>query len=481
MSGIALGAALPPILLIEGPLVTREIDGDSGNKPILTPMNKKITDNQILGELGETVVKKLVLEMRFIYENRGRLEAGTDGLIELRDPVSGAPLGRLLGVQVKSTEGGAYVRETDSSFEYLLKPDDLKYWRASNIPVVIVLWRQSDGSAYWKNVTDSVRGEERRLKFDKSADAFDSTCADRLGQLTIDRGTPGVFLPPLNQGEEAIVNMMRISFPREIFVASSPFGNGRDAVPELTKHDAPRFDWVIRNRRFISFFDPREYATQAIVDEDQVEAIDAELFAFNDDPDDTNDMIELLRRATERQTGSQLRYLRRDRLFYFRATTSNKTRSYRYRSSVNDTSAKVVRAYGNKERPDKPGYVRHHAANLRFERLADEWFVVIDPSYYFTSDGYEPHRYPEALLAGKKRLERNAAVRGQVIMWQHLLAASGKPVAGLFDTSAPKPALYFSGLLPIQLPRAVPEESWTRTDPRANDMVARDLFEEGAI
>jgi hypothetical protein len=90
-------------------------------------MSKRITDNQILGDLGETAVKKIVLEMGFIYDPRGRLEAGTDGIIELRDPKTGAPLGKLLGVQVKATESGRYIRENDRSFEYLLKPDDLKY------------------------------------------------------------------------------------------------------------------------------------------------------------------------------------------------------------------------------------------------------------------------------------------------------------------------------------------------------------------
>jgi Domain of unknown function (DUF4365) len=74
-------------------------------------MTKRITDSQILGELGETAVKKLVLEMQFVYDPRGRLEAGTDGIIELRDPNSGAPLGKLLGVQVKATGSSQYVRE----------------------------------------------------------------------------------------------------------------------------------------------------------------------------------------------------------------------------------------------------------------------------------------------------------------------------------------------------------------------------------
>lgn len=88
-------------------------------------MIKRITDNQVLGELGETAVKKIVLEIGFLYEQRGRLEAGTDGLIELRDPRTGTPLGKWSGVQVKATADGHYIRETEKQFEYLLKPADL--------------------------------------------------------------------------------------------------------------------------------------------------------------------------------------------------------------------------------------------------------------------------------------------------------------------------------------------------------------------
>jgi hypothetical protein len=344
--------------------------------------------------------------------------------------------------------------------------------------VIIVVWRQSDGSAYWKDVTDCVKGEERRLKFDKDTDVFDARCADRIGALTIDRRTPGVFLPPLNHGEEAIINLLRIKLPHEIFLASSPFGSGRDAIPELVKHANTRFDWVIRKRRFVSFFDPRDYATHAIVDHDQVDAVDTKLLALNDDLDDTNDTIDLLRRTVERQTSGQLSYLRKERLFHFRATEINKSRSYKYFANVNETSAKVVSAYANKKNPKGQGYVRHHGASFRFERLADEWFLIVDPTFYFTKDGFQPHRFPEALLAGKKRLERNAAIRGQVMMWQYLLVESGKSEAGLFDTDKPEPILDFETLPLIQLSQAVPESAWTRTDPRAKEMESRDLFEE---
>jgi hypothetical protein len=66
------------------------------------------------------------------------------------------------------------------------------------------------------------------------------------------------------------------------------------------------------------------------------------------------------------------------------------------------------------------------------------------------------------------------------MMWQHLLVESGKPEAGLFDTDKPEPILGFETLPLIQLSQAVPESSWTRTDPRAKEMESRDLFEEGS-
>ncbi|MGD9671554.1 MAG: DUF4365 domain-containing protein [Hyphomicrobiaceae bacterium] len=441
-------------------------------------MSKRITDSQMLGELGETAVRKLVLEMKFIYEPSGRLEAGTDGFIELREPISGTPLGKVLGVQVKSTNSGRYIREDDRGFEYILKPDDLAYWRGTNYPVIMVVWRQSDGTAYWKDVSDGVKGEERRLVFDKVADVFDARCADRLGALTIDRGTPGVHLPPLNLGEHAIINLLRVKLPDEIFVATSPFGSGRDAIPELEKHDDTRFDWVIRKRRFISFVDPREFGTRAIVDHDQVEAVDTELLSLSDDPDDFADIVDLLRRTIARQTASELSFLRKEHLFYFRANGENRSRSYKYAASVNDTSARVVGYYPNKKDLKRPGYVRHHAATFRFERLADEWFVVTDPTFHFTRNGFQPHPYPEALMAGKKRLEKNAAIRGQVLMWQHLLVSSSDIQPGLFDVDVPQPLLGFERLPLLELSRGVPEDSWTRTDPRAKDMQV-DLFAEG--
>src|SRR3954447_7699429 len=192
---------------------------------------KTVTDGQLHGELGETLVKARFHRLGLVFEGRGRLESGMDGAAELRDPVSGRMLGKTIAVQVKTTADGRYTRETDASFEYLLRTADLDCWRSSSLLVVIVLLRLSDETFFWKSVEQGAAGEERRLVFGKVADRLDAGALDRLAQLAVDRGRLGSFVPPMRTGEPAHLNLVRVLMPDEIFVAESPFRSGRDAVP----------------------------------------------------------------------------------------------------------------------------------------------------------------------------------------------------------------------------------------------------------
>ena len=53
-------------------------------------MSKVVTGNQITGEAGEAIIKAEFLKIGLIYQCFGRLESGTDGVVELRDPKTGA-------------------------------------------------------------------------------------------------------------------------------------------------------------------------------------------------------------------------------------------------------------------------------------------------------------------------------------------------------------------------------------------------------
>jgi hypothetical protein len=58
-------------------------------------MTKTITRQQLLGSQGEAFVKERANAMGFLFSPYGQPEAGIDGLLELRDPTTGAVGGRV--------------------------------------------------------------------------------------------------------------------------------------------------------------------------------------------------------------------------------------------------------------------------------------------------------------------------------------------------------------------------------------------------
>jgi hypothetical protein len=121
---------------------------------------KRITDNQLAGEMGEALVKAKFAGLGLVFEGRGRLETGIHGTVELRDRLTRQMLGKTIAAQVKTTGSGAYTRETDAGFEYLLRLADLAFWRSCNLPLIIVLHRVSDDTFYWKSDEQAVPGDD---------------------------------------------------------------------------------------------------------------------------------------------------------------------------------------------------------------------------------------------------------------------------------------------------------------------------------
>lgn len=423
-------------------------------------MAKKITDNQLIGELGEAAVRKRFLSIGFQFDQRSRLEAGIDGLAEIM--IAGEPTARMIAVQVKSTRSKKYASETNTGFTYLLESKDLQYWRTSNLPVIVVLYRESDDSLFWSQTPTLPGVEQRRLVFDKVNDVLDRSSVDRLAALTVPKNGFGYYVPPLGGGETALVNLLPIVLPHEMFVASTPF-DSKGAISELLNADEPaRFDWVIKDCTFWSFHDPRESVTAAIVDLDQVEAIETGMLSLHEDIDEQNNFAFLLRQTLQHQMRDDLAWNKDNRLFYFRALEANQSRTFHYQSAKVKTKAEVVNVAMNPRIPDKVSFVRHHAFVPKFEWMMDQWFLMVSPTYHFTTNGFNRHPHPDALLSGKKRLENNAALRGQLIMWHRVLTMYDERRSGLFgstDESAP-PVLRFEGPPEVDLPTTVPDDVW---------------------
>lgn len=427
-------------------------------------MPKKITRNQILGEVGENAVRGRFLHMGFQFDVRSRLEAGIDGIAEVMK--DGRPLAHMIAVQVKATHAGAYASESATGFSYLLRSEDLNYWRPSNLPVIIVLYRQSDGSMYWKEVPRGIDADVRRLQFDKILDVLDRDAVDRLAALTVAKAGFGYYVPPLGGGEEAVVNMLPLTMPNEMYTATTSF-DGRRATASLLADGGARFDWIIRGGVFWSFHDPRTSVCISIVDVDQVEAIDTASLADHDEVEEQNAFSHLLRVTLEHQFRDDLAWCKEGGYLYFRARGKNEVRNFAYRGSKKKTDADVVNVTKTKADGETTAFVRHHAFKPRFERLLGDWYLLVDPTYHFTTDGFVPHSMPSGLLAGKKRLDNSASLRGQVIMWHRLLSRDGKgsttEPSNLFEQPVMSEAdtvLGFREPPVVTLDTRVPEDVW---------------------
>ncbi len=68
----------------------------------------------------------------------------------------------MIAVQVKAKESARYSSEDETGFTYLVRPADLVYWRGSNLPIILVLYRKSDETYFWKEVGVDSKSAERQ-------------------------------------------------------------------------------------------------------------------------------------------------------------------------------------------------------------------------------------------------------------------------------------------------------------------------------
>src|SRR2546425_7931861 len=115
--------------------------------------NKILHQHSVLGQQGVNLIEKIVLRMGYAWHPSGNLETGIDGIIEIRDPVTGQTTNSIVQVQSKATEKG-FQSETANTLEYSCSDRDIAYWLRGNAPVILIHSRPSTGEAYWVSIKD---------------------------------------------------------------------------------------------------------------------------------------------------------------------------------------------------------------------------------------------------------------------------------------------------------------------------------------
>lgn len=439
---------------------------------------KRILASGITGQQGVALIENRVLAMGSIWHPTGGLEAGIDGFIEFRDPTTGVMLSRRLAVQSKAT-AGPFSSETPTTAAFICGSEDLEYWMKGDEPIILVLSRPATDEAYWASIKDyfrdPVKRKTRKIIFDKTRERFDESALPRLLDIAAS-SIGGTYLAPRPAPEPILSNLLRVTrLPERVFHAYTELGGGKDVRAMLKEAGAEDLhEWSYRGKQILSVHDLSVPAWRQVCDPGTVEEFDAEEWASSLDEDRQSDFIHLLNECLRtRLQHLHVRYDFKDGHYHFTATKNLQPRIVNYRSLAKESSRKVFLEYSKAVNGTVWTYYRHNAFEGRFRRFGTEWFLQIDPTYRFTTDGRQVHPSAPKLLSGIHKLERNQAVLGQVVMWASLLKDPDTP-----DMFAPSYShLAFGQLLKLESPVSINDDEWLRTDEDAEAQKAGDQGE----
>lgn len=425
---------------------------------------KKVTSQGFIGQSGANFVERVVLQMKYIWRPTPGFDVGIDGEIEICDPVTGEATNAIIKVQIKSTTK-PFQAETSTAFEYPCEQKDLDYWQRGNTPIILIICRPDTNEAYWVSIKDYFKElatqKTRKVCFNKRLHLFDHNCTESLKHLSLPKDS-GIYFSPLPKIEKLYTNLLEVQhFPTSIYVADTNYRQTADVWTEF-KGRGIRIgaEWILTNKRIISFYNLEEPPFNAICDLGTLEYFDVNEWAYADDIDKRHEFVRLLNQCLrERNWLLGLRYSKENNYYYFPATKNLKTRRISYKSLKNKVEREVFKEYRKKSDPTQRAYCRHAAFKSYFQQIGDKWYLEITPTYHFSSNGYNEDKFRIERLKGIKRLERNPAVIGQLFMWADYLRRS---IQSLF--SPEYPFLSFGNLASVSINTGIPDDVWYQTE-----------------
>jgi len=421
---------------------------------------KMVHKNTLTGQQGVNFIAMVFSEMGYLWTpTSGHSDAGIDGFVEIRDPQTGEATNRILEVQSKATTR-EWDNETSESFEFRCNDRDLDYWMQGNAPVILVVSRPSTKELYWISIksyfADLERRKSKKVKFDKNRDLFTAASAFALAELAAPQES-GIYLAPPPIEERLVANLLPVAHHAQtIYVADTEHRKKETIWAKFGEMGLQLGKaWCLRQGKLISFFDLRTAPWREICDATTVEAFHADDWSEANDPATKGEFVELLNLALRDYLGARHVWFWQPRngpaLYYFARTKDLSPRIVEWK--LQKTSQRTVFGpHHGKKDPSRIIYYRHLAFIPRFVRFGGQWYLEIDSTYHFTSDGKKPSNYRESYLSGIKRIEKHAAVRMNLEFWGSFLAKR--------DLFAPAGFITFADLLEFETNFGIPEDDW---------------------
>lgn len=430
-------------------------------------MAKIIDDNAIVGRQGVNLVERTVLQMKHVW-NPTTVDAGIDGVIEFRDPATGAMSNLIVQVQVKS--GDSYVRaETDTHFTFYADKEDLEHWRSANTPVILVVCRPNRDEAYYADVKSDgaidQSGKTAKIVFNKTEQRFDDRSEPKIRSLAVSRPW-GFHLRPRPSSETLTLNYMPVRLVAEkVFVGATEireYGELFACINEIDR-EADR-DFVLHEGKIFSVSDLREGRFRVLSQPGTIESLDLATW-IDENPSLGVDLMQRMLQCIARRR--EIAYSRWDKLFFARPTKDGSERTFRI-DGRRTTYPSFYKRYASKKDPSRIAYHRHRAFSVRFLQFEQQWFAEVSPSYLFTSDGRRKHPYHEDYLKKINEIEGPPSIFGHLKMWGHVL----QPVSDLGANNYPHMEL--QPLREFSIGQSIDDKAW-KPDASDEEEAASDL------
>jgi hypothetical protein len=218
------------------------------------------------------------------------------------------------------------------------------------------------------------------------------------------------MVPAMRAEEEIDTNLLRTVFPSEVNIGPTDltFAESRWAMLEV--EDPAPIDWILYGKRIITFRDIETALFRDIVEPGTADRLPTLTWANSDGEVSRREFVDLLQRCLSQRMRGCLFFHPQKRILVFPRGRSIE-RKITYQSYRRRPVRHVVKAGGRKIDGSGPAYYRHAAFAARFVEFRDQWYLAIEPTYHFTTDGYEEYPFASERLAGIKRLANDGDLR----------------------------------------------------------------------
>jgi hypothetical protein len=262
--------------------------------------------------------------------------------------------------------------------------------------------------------------------------------------------------------ETVSLNLLEVTFPSTLYIADiaiedePPTNNstgrrrrfGKPSTRERVQAALKQFgltfasDWECHESQIIAFHDlsDENLPLSKVIDQGTVTSISpGEYYGEGEEYEDV--FKSLLRRCLQQKLFSQhVLWQHEAHLFIFADENGEAIRKESWWGKL-EAERTVYDRLMKKDKPTEILRCRHFAFGVQFKHIGDRWYVVIQPDWFFSYDGYKRSSYHEDDLDWIKRHENNGHVFNHVRFITYFLRVD-KP--SLFDKTERRPYRFLS-------------------------------------